>query len=200
MALVLNATRDTEIVQGLDFSNYGRRGSLWVGKDHDGRVTRALVYFPLINLPIRDNLTKATLVLSISRAAQAGFVPCRTNGPSVGCASVHVLTSPWGEGLGIINLAQMGESTWLFNERPNEWNTPGGDFEAAPIGRRQPELLGDLTATFPLNVNRMKQVLAGSVAYQGFVLMDDENPGFVGFFSKLREAPPQLVLEFGGSE
>ena len=70
---------------------------------------------------------------------------------SVGCASVHTLTTQWGE----------GTSSWIHSTRPEEWNNPGGDFEAAPIGARSmssPAPPASL-AVFPLNVERMRNIL-----------------------------------------
>ena len=225
----VKATKDTSIING-DFEhwNAGSFTSLFVGQDTTGfRGTwRTLLYFPLKGLKQYGKLAKATLLLSIDRARVGDYVPCTASSssdPSVGCATVHVLTTAWMEGKGF-RPAVDNETSWLFYDRPHAWETPGGDFIDTPIGQRSAE--GDAAAEFALNISTLQNIInniggegnnsifSGSddSLYQGFLIRDDDNTGMVDFDSRecallssgsadsslcsSQRQAPQLVLEF----
>lgn len=188
--------------------------SVVVGGDGVRGPLRPILSFGLEGVSNMGQLLSATLRLSVA-STRAEHIRCTTDSQLAGCATVHLLNQGFNEGNKQDQDATDGDSSWLHYSFPEVWNTPGGDFEEMPIGRRNPEsevtrdgLVGDLGvfAEFPLNVTRMAQVLSGETPYFGFLIKDDEDPGRIDFESRecgtsqsafcSNFAAPALLLEF----
>lgn len=213
--IVIGATKDNTLRLNETDDNFGGDFNLDVVGDGE-RKRRPIIYFPLEGLFANGKLLSATLQMVI-QWTRSTHIRC-TKAGSVGCASVHTIKTPWGEGLGCggernCTSITLGESSWLHSAYPITWDTPGGDFDPDPIGYRSPEthVASDSTgrgkiAGFPLDVNRVTHILHNATLYFGFLLMDDQDPGFVLFESRhclgssIGQCPsgvgPLLVLEF----
>lgn len=222
---VLNATKDNEIEDGSGscsqcFSwNFGASIYLDVGVDNFG-VGRTLVSFDLNQLqPSNLSLEKATLQL-VFRSTFFSPTLCVDSSQLIGCPTAHLLSKDFGEGEALCNPGQQcgrsafsGESSWNHNSFPEDWTSPGGDFETDPVGKMLPpqsyprNLAGTDVFQFTLDVTRMEQMINNPSRFYGFILRDDRNNGLHEFYSReclessscggvARTTPPQLVLEF----
>lgn len=201
--ITLFATRDTHILSSARESNYGNWFSLLVGGS-DAGIWRTLVFFDFFSLVgASGKLVSATLELSID-ITKEGYTPCAES-RGVGCSTVHLLGSHWGEGSGP-STVQQGQCTWEYSAYPWKWITPGGDFQTLPVGERMPESVGDSIATFQLDPIQVQELIDMPSLNRGFIIQDDSNPGHVDFHSRecvgssnlqcATSTAPQLRLEF----
>jgi len=220
----LNATRDNYIEERSGFQNvnYGVDTSLYAGVD-DGKLSRVLVGFDLSSVAFalsstsggsaqKLKLVKASLILEIQFELDT-YIHCTTTGDTStpnNCATVHMVTTAWGEGTTFDTPASNGASSWIHSAFPTQWETPGGDFQEAILGRRapSPKTIGDNAkfASFPLDVILLQPLLVdvdapGSLKNLGFLLRNDENGvtafrSHNGYEGSPPGAPPRLQLEF----
>jgi hypothetical protein len=198
----LNATKDAGISESFPDNNYGNTGIIFgffAGAGPSGPysgVSRGLVDFDLdsVVVPTGSLLVKATLVLSMFPPigdcvrCSAADIPA--------CATVHIVTTPWSEGASDGREAISGESSWRYSDRPTEWQSPGGDFQAEPLGTRDPEI--GLVGSFPLDSTMLQPLLDNPSSCHDLLLQNDGNPGSV-FFNSRDDGftnPPRLDLEF----
>lgn len=217
--VTINASKDNhlDLKDGLANAddNLGGWQNVVVGKDSFGTY-RPVVFFDLGGVSNTNGpLVSARIQFSI-RFVSGSHVRCASDSQGTGCATVHQLLKDWGEGRKgcCTNDATHGESSWIHNSFPSQWSSPGGDFEANPIGRRSvasevgccTEGVGEI-AEFLLDRNTMAQILSGQTPYFGFLLMDDNDSGVTRFESREcagrssdsrcpNQRPPRLVLEF----
>ena len=218
----LNATMDAYIVDSntncplCPEFNFGGSGFLPIAGGSSGRPARSLISFSLEGTKERaSRLLNATMYLTVVVAGYGGYIDCTDASSSitkssVGCPTLHTLTTQWGEGNGlsvdrITYNAIAGESSWIHSSFPNEWNKRGGDFEADPIGVRLPGPSNAYTvATFALDVEKMQAILKnGDSNFFGFLIKDDDNPGTIDFASREwvdAAFVPRLELVFGDED
>ena len=116
----------------------GANGSgryMFTGRNNGQDLRRALMRFDLSSIPAGSTIDSVSLTLFMNRTL-SGSQP----------NSLHVLTNDWTEGLsaplgqeGGGTVAEQDDATWVYRsyETANPtsspaWNSPGGDFVAAP--------------------------------------------------------------------
>lgn len=203
--VTLNATRDNYIDESYPDGNQGFTFFLNVGRVSSG-LFRTLIAFDLNAAVVPSDgsqeLVKATLILSLLNKSD-DYIPCSSTN-IITCATVHILTTAWGEGDGGLSKnATAGESSWRHSTFPTEWKTPGGDFQTDVLGTRTSEAANDNFAVFPLNVNLLQPLMDNPSLNQGFLLRNDGNPGAASFYSRnsfRADRPrPRLELEFAAA-
>jgi len=153
----LYPVRDTPIygsdggLSGIDFATHsnGAGYSLFVGANGTGSPRRTLLQFDFLALPPGAVVTAATLTMSLDRQPNA----------SNQLLSLHVVTSPWttgssnSEALGTPGQgapATPNDATWHYASWPNTaWQTPGGDFQPAPIASTWVSQMGPNSSPLP---------------------------------------------------
>jgi hypothetical protein len=129
-SVTLVASRDTTIYEHAagERAN-GSGGSLFVGRNRDGRTARLLLHFVVAaHLPAGARVVAARLTLHATHSA-TGPVP----------VSVHRVLADWGtagsnapRGEGQGAAAEPGDATWLHRYFPDAlWSQPGGDYASA---------------------------------------------------------------------
>ncbi|MFO0856373.1 MAG: DNRLRE domain-containing protein [Phycisphaerales bacterium] len=125
---------DTTLYQGFEHSN-GAGSYLFAGNTNRFGARRVLLRFdPAASIPTGSTITSARLTLTMDQTINGEF-----------SFSIHRVLGAWNEGAvnsgvpgGVGDQAQNGDVTWdarSFNFNPSlliPWNTPGGDFVAAP--------------------------------------------------------------------
>lgn len=223
--IVKNATKDNYLGGGIRSSaNYGGSTLLNVGPHvRTKEPFRPIFFFPLVadeNDPgivlDGDALVSAKVQLSI-RFTDSNHIRCRTETQLAGCARLFLVTKEWGEGITTAFSARDGASSWIHNQHPSQWTTPGGDFDPSPIGRRSVasevdedqmgvEGLTGLIAEFNLDVSRMGDFIRNRTGFFGFIMIDDDDLGGISFEARecgartISSCPnsmaPRLVLGF----
>lgn len=223
--VTVNATKDNHLRSGDANHNGGEAVTLLLG--FNSEPIRPILFFPLSGLPLDQPLVGATMQLAVV-VSTTRHIRCTSSGQTTaGCAAVHVVNRPWGEGGGCTtsrpcatrseaSLAREGESSWNHNEFPSFWNSPGGDYDPNPIGKRSPDSeipadqLGQervgIIAEFPLDINEVATLIENQENYFGFIIIDDEDPGVTRFESRecltdgheycFTRLVPRLVLNF----
>lgn len=172
--VTLNATRDTSILFSEDDSQYeiwntGSSTGLIVGVE---MIDTVGVEFPatfrsLVGFNLRSLQGQRIIEANFSLSLRISSDSCAD-----GCGTLHALTTAWTEGSNFFVNASNGEATWLHNMFPSEWNSPGGDFVAEPMGL---PMSNHNFATFELNVETLQAMADGVMENNGFILIAPEN-------------------------
>ena len=127
----LVAAKDNTLYQSsIGGPSNGAGEGLFVGATNNGPLRRALVQFDVASaVPAGATIESVEVSLSVTRTV--------TGGQPV---ALHRVTSDWGEGSsnaaaqeGRGGNAEAGDATWIHTFSPGQmWQTPGGDFIAAP--------------------------------------------------------------------
>jgi hypothetical protein len=170
--VALTAIRDTTIYEDASGAQSNGKGdSLFAGATNNRSARRALVAFDLSSIPAGSTITRAELVLTITRT--------QTGEQQV---AVHRVTASWGEGSSVASgnggtgaAATPGDATWLHRSFDRErWTRPGGDFTATAsatkaaggVGRvtfgSSPSLVADVTAWTTTPAQNFGWIIIGS--------------------------------------
>jgi len=177
--VTIPADRDNTLYQDTSgvFSN-GAGDHVFVGNSNQQpgfQRKRALVRFDVASaVPPGSVVNSVTLLFNLSRT--------RDGDPQM--VQVHRLTADWGEagshapgseggGTG----AQSGDATWFHRFTPTQtWNTPGGDFAAAPSASVTMAAAGPVTiASTPALVSDVQAFVDAASTNFGWILIGDES-------------------------
>ncbi|MBI2590072.1 hypothetical protein HYW32_03590 [Candidatus Berkelbacteria bacterium] len=92
----------------------------------DGQNRRLAFRFDIPTLPTGVTLVGCSLNLFMNEAPSF-------ESRSHGAYRFTLHENEWGEGAGGPDEAEVGESSWQWYARPDEWATPGGDISDSPI-------------------------------------------------------------------
>ncbi|UCF35295.1 MAG: DNRLRE domain-containing protein, partial [Acidobacteriota bacterium] len=123
-------SKDTSIYQESENSNALGTG-LYVGKNTQDNLRRALLAFDLTSIPQGSTITSVTLQMKVTRANGQ-------TGPIV--VAVHRVTRDWGEGTSLApgeggqgGAPTVTDATWNHALYPNSnWAAEGGDYTESP--------------------------------------------------------------------
>ncbi len=198
--VTLTAIRDTTLYEEPSgaLSN-GKGDSLFAGSTNNGSARRALVAFDLSSIPAGSTVTRADLVLTITRT--------QTGQQQI---AVHRVAASWGEGSsnaqgneGTGAAATPSDATWVHRLFDRErWTRPGGDFVAQPSATAAAGGLG--RATFPSSPGLVADVTAwiNTPAQNfGWILIGGERDTQTAKRFASRETTtatdrPQLIVEY----
>jgi hypothetical protein len=196
--VTLESARDNtlfEDAQG-DTSN-GSGPSVFAGRNSQGRVRRALIWFDVHGLlPAGAIIDSATLQLHLASSSD----------PSPRVIRVHRILVAWGEGAsessgGSGGSAQEGDATWLHAYFPGVfWITPGGDFSGLPSASTTVDGEGHYRwSDAQLTADIQAWLAAGEE--HGWILIGDETlPGTARRFDSREhttpEQRPRLTLHY----
>jgi glucose/arabinose dehydrogenase len=178
---------------------FGRVGSTQLGAE---KLRRALVKFDLSTIPAE------AIIESVSVAFEINQVPMVD--PAGGLASLHRVTSSWGEGTSDANgnegqgaAIAAGDAGWLHRFYPSsQWTTPGGDYELTPssqagYGLVMEELLFE--SSVPLRAD-VQTWVANPASNHGWILLGNETPAYSARRVFAREsvgsAVPLLTVDY----
>lgn len=195
--VVLHAIADNSIYSNSVDRADGAGPHLWVGQTAGGANQRALVRFDLSALAPGTVVTRARLVLTMSKTISAGKV-----------IGVHRLGASWGEGTsnngsgGGGTQASASDSTWGFRFYGPRlaWGNPGADFTATSSA----ELLvnvagGPNTWTSPGLAADAQSWINDSGTNHGWILIGEENDRSAMRFESrqvgFQEIMPRLELD-----
>jgi len=160
---------------------------------------RTLLHFDVAGqLPAGARILSAELDLFVAQST--AFLPIPTFG--------HLVTQDWSEGATIANggggqggPAVAGETTWLHTNYPNStWNTPGGDFAAAPSFVFDLASLGPTTAGVASGmVADIQSWLDAPATNFGWVLKTDEQVPSTArriYSREFNSTPPSLTITY----
>lgn len=115
-SLVIFAEADGGLVQQHAQTNYGKDDENEI-ISKTGKNKRLIIRFNIASLPADRTVASCRLKLFMEDAPddsrEYGIYP--------------VTLVPWTEGLGTTDAAKIGESSWLWYQRPNKWLAAGGD-------------------------------------------------------------------------
>lgn len=136
--LTLPAARDATLYEDATGQSANDAGqAVFLGDNSFGEARRTLIAFDFSAVPRGARIVSAELQLTIAQSAAGATGPLPV--------TVHRVLSPWTEGPtaapgagGNGAQAQAGDTTWTMADYPGTaWNTPGGDYVAAPSGSFQ---------------------------------------------------------------
>jgi hypothetical protein len=205
--VVLQAARDTTLYDrgALPAAN-GSGDFLFFGATNGSEARRALVAFDLGSvIPAGSTIASAKFTLTVSRT--------RTDHQP---ASVHRLTSEWGEGASNSETAgegsgttpEPGDATWAHRIFPDVvWTAEGGDFIAEPsatkpVGQPQRGQLLPITwGSTPELVADAQAWLDDPTTAYGWIIIGNENTRQTAKRAESRENPnesarPVLTIEY----
>ena len=61
--------------------------------------------------------------------------------------------------------------------QPDEWNLPGGDFDAEVLASADPQRSNERLLSFAFDVTKMQEIVDNPVLNRGFLLQNDANLG-----------------------
>lgn len=172
--LQLSATQDNTLYQDASGSLSNGAGQfLFVGTSGTGAVRRALLQFDISGIPPKSRVVDVQLDLVASRSTAGVPMP----------ASLHRVTTPWGEGTSIGlggegggGPATPGDATWTHGILPTTpWVNLGGDFAAEVSSETSMPTLGSFA--FPKTIRLIADVqdwLDGRLPNHGWIVRGDE--------------------------
>ncbi len=144
--VTLGCDRDATLYESATGSLADGSGpGLFVGMTGQPMARRAVLRFDLTQIPAGSRVLAATVTTSSTNSAQ----------PAPLTSDWHRLLADWSEGPAVAGggggaggLAQSGDVTWLHRDHTSVlWNTPGGDYAAAPSFSMQLVAVGASSST-----------------------------------------------------
>lgn len=182
----LTPVKDTSIYANVASNGNGAGQYLFMGRTDDqngipASLRRALVAFDLTGIPATAVIDSVKMEFFISNVPGMGS-------PKGGTASLHRLTSPWGEGAadatgqeGQGAPAQAGDATWshaFWNT--TTWTTDGGDYQAVASATQAYTATGEGLLTFTGTASMVDDVqfwLGNPGSNYGWILRGEEGSG-----------------------
>jgi hypothetical protein len=196
--LTLEAERDNTLFEDAegDTSN-GSGPSLFAGRNSQGRVRRALVWFDVeSSLPPGALVDSATLQLHLSSSSD----------PSPRATRVHRVLANWGEGASVSSggggaTAEFDDATWLNTFFPGAfWSSTGGDFALPPSASATVAGEGDWAWRDPQLTADVQAWLAEGGNHGWVVISDETVPGTARRFDSREysnpDRRPRLTLHY----
>jgi len=175
--LSIIADRDNSLYESSSGgTSNGSGGELFIGRIDRASdfLRRALIHFDLSAIPAGATIDSVSLSLFVSRSA-----PGSGNQP----ASLHKITSDWGEGTsnagtngGLGDEAASDDATWIHSFSPSSnWNNAGGDFEATATVNTTLGLVGAYTVSGGTMVDDVQAWVDDSTINFGWMIRGNEN-------------------------
>ena len=194
--MVIKAEKDTVIYKESGSKSNGSGEFLFVGQNGGGSARRSLVKFDLAKIPANAMISKASVVLNVTKANKDGSQ-----------VALHRLMSAWGEGKsdaaggeGGGAQALEGDTTWEQTKFPNqEWKKAGGDFNSGPSAKHALGKSGKVTWTSDQLTKDVQEWAKDKSTNFGWMLIGDESkPGTAARFNSRvdTDAGPQLLIEY----
>ena len=170
---------------------------LFAGMTGQPARRRTLLHFDVAGaIPPGSQLLSAQLELNVL----SSMVPV---------ATAHVLTQDWSEGTTVApggqgsgGAAQAGDATWLHTVYPTSfWNTPGGDFQAAPSFTLNLTIGASVSQPLPGLIADVQSWVDAPATNFGWILIGDEvSPGSASRIrsreSSNASQQPRLVVSY----
>jgi hypothetical protein len=193
--LQLTATQDNTLYEdpaGLLSNGAGQY--LFVGTNATGVARRALLRFDISGIPAKSRVVDVQLDLVSSRSTD--IAPMQ--------ATLHRVTTPWGEGTSIGaggegggGPATAGDATWTHGIRPTTpWTNLGGDFAAEVSSEATMPVIGPVS--FQKTIRLIADVqdwLDGRLPNHGWIVLGDESgPGTARRLDSRQNTSPTGVV------